>query len=369
MAIDQLQSETLLAPRETGHGGGADAGQSPEKSEWFTASADDVVAGLKAHLSSTLSSVVPDGPIALVDYPDHSNVGDCAIWLGEMAWIRQAERQPVYTASIKDFSPHALRAAAPEGPILIHGGGNFGTIWMKHEVFRLHLLEQFRGRPIVQMPQSIYYDDPRHIDTMARAIEKHGAFRLLVRDRKSYEFALAHFNCEVLLSPDAAFHLGRLQRKRPASDVVALLREDSERLGGHGHLPEGTPVTDWIHEGENERRLVRARLKIATLFSADEQSKRLTRYQELAKWRLQRGVKILSQGRAVISDRLHAHILSVLLDIPHVSLDNNYGKVSGFIEQWTNRYRWCAQARNLAEADEKVRRLLAERSGQAAEAA
>lgn len=38
-------------------------------------------------------------------------------------------------------------------PALVHGG-NFGTLWPKHEAFRLHLLRTHKGRPIVQMPLS-----------------------------------------------------------------------------------------------------------------------------------------------------------------------------------------------------------------------
>ena len=36
-----------------------------------------------------------------------------------------------------------------------------------------------------------------------------------------------------------------------------------------------------------------------------------------------------------MSDRLHAHILCLLMGIPHVLLDNTYGKVRSFHETWT----------------------------------
>jgi pyruvyl transferase EpsO len=44
----------------------------------------------------------------------------------------------------------------------------------------------------------------------------------------------------------------------------------------------------------------------------------------------------LLRGRAVVSDRLHAHVLSVLLGLPHVLLDNNYGKVRAVYDTWTS---------------------------------
>ena len=37
----------------------------------------------------------------------------------------------------------ALAESAPTGPILICGGGNFGTLWPRHQEFRIELLERF----------------------------------------------------------------------------------------------------------------------------------------------------------------------------------------------------------------------------------
>jgi exopolysaccharide biosynthesis predicted pyruvyltransferase EpsI len=49
--------------------------------------------------------------------------------------------------------------------------------------------------------------------------------------------------------------------------------------------------------------------------------------------------RFLSQGRAVVTDRLHGHILSLLLDLPHVVLDNRIGKLRSYYETWTSRCR------------------------------
>jgi pyruvyl transferase EpsO len=55
----------------------------------------------------------------------------------------------------------------------------------------------------------------------------------------------------------------------------------------------------------------------------------------LARERVDRGCAILSSGKVAITDRLHGHILCLLLSIPHVVLDNSYRKVSSFYETWT----------------------------------
>lgn len=77
---------------------------------------------------------------------------------------------------------------------------------------------------------------------------------------------------------------------------------------------------------------------------------RLVRQQKLARRGLARGLAMLSQGEVVATDRLRAHILSVLLDIPHVLVDNSYGKVRGLAEQWISPYVGLSYAISREEA-------------------
>ncbi|MDB5492395.1 MAG: exopolysaccharide biosynthesis protein, partial [Micavibrio sp.] len=59
-------------------------------------------------------------------------------------------------------------------------------------------------------------------------------------------------------------------------------------------------------------------------------------YNRLAQHRVTRGLRQLSLANFVVTDRLHSHILSLLLDKPHIALDNSYGKLSNFIAAWTS---------------------------------
>ena len=52
------------------------------------------------------------------------------------------------------------RRALPDGPILLNGGGNLGDVYARQQGVRERVLEAFVGRPVVQMPQSIWYRDP-----------------------------------------------------------------------------------------------------------------------------------------------------------------------------------------------------------------
>jgi exopolysaccharide biosynthesis predicted pyruvyltransferase EpsI len=299
-----------------------------------------LVERLEARVADELADLAGQ-PFALLDFPDHANVGDSAIWLGEIVFFRRHHRaEPRYVASIDAFSAAALRRAHPEGPILIHGGGNFGDLWPRHQTFRERLLETFPDRLIVQLPQSVHYQDPSGADRTARAIARHGNVRLLVRDQPSLQFAAERFACPVRLCPDLALCLGALDRPAgPEVDVLCLLRTDRERAAAapvsHGRLR--VRVTDWLGEARlpvylSELSALGARLRSGQMAAP---VLRLARYEAAAGARVDRGCRLLASGRLVVTDRLHAHLLSLLLGIPHAALDNSYGKVGRFLDAWT----------------------------------
>src|SRR5262245_49313650 len=147
--------------------------------------------------------------ICIIDPPGYANVGDSAIFLGELAFLRRnfpEARIDFFDAN--NYTPACDRFIAESTVILLQGGGNFGEIWPRHHKIRMEILERFPGKPIVQFPQSISFVTQTGIDATARAIELQGNFTLLVRDRKSQAFAERHFPCRVLLCPDMAFALG-----------------------------------------------------------------------------------------------------------------------------------------------------------------
>ena len=48
--------------------------------------------------------VKPDEPLAILDFPDIKNCGDSAIWLGEMAYLKDRyAKRPSYVCTTDDF--------------------------------------------------------------------------------------------------------------------------------------------------------------------------------------------------------------------------------------------------------------------------
>ena len=93
----------------------------------------------------------------------HGNVGDSAIWLGERTLLRDAGVTVAYACDLQSFSAAELaeRVPAGTGTTFVHGGGNLGDLWPRHQVLRERVISAFPNHRIVQLPQSVHFRDPR----------------------------------------------------------------------------------------------------------------------------------------------------------------------------------------------------------------
>lgn len=309
-----------------------------------------IIRELQAKASSVLDCLIPrDSTIVLLDYPNNTNVGDSLIWLGEMTYLRSRGIDPAYVSDTRNYDPEPIRRLIndPESGrvlILLNGGGNFGTLWPEIQFFRKRVLRDFPGVPVLQLPQSLHFEGQSELSETARLIDEHNAFTLLVRDIPSLELARKHFSCSVELCPDMAFFLGAVESNvQPSLARFILSRTDHEkkenwhqglalRAGDVSHK-----VDDWLDCGIIERVLHRIEVHSGFVRRVLDKNNRwlLSLWMMLAKARMQRGIAKLQQGRVVITDRLHAHILSLLLNKRHVLIDNSNGKVGSFYRAWT----------------------------------
>jgi exopolysaccharide biosynthesis predicted pyruvyltransferase EpsI len=228
------------------------------------------------------------------------------------------------------------RLAALEGPILLHGGGNFGDIYERHQLFREEVLARFPDRKVILLPQTIHFNDPAGRDRAARAIAKHRDFVVCVRDEKSQEIA-RRFDCKVALTPDPAFWLDLKRIGEPRHEVLYLHRTDEEQPADALEPSEpGWVTADWLDEPEDLKRALRPRALADSLLAGrlSRHAMREKLYRRLAQARVRRGVRLLSSARRVVTDRLHAHILCTLMGVPHAVADNSYGKLSSFMDAW-----------------------------------
>jgi pyruvyl transferase EpsO len=318
-------------------------------------------------LISYLREIVSSGtPYALLDYPNHSNVGDSAIWLGEVAALTEITgRPPAYNCTLKNFDAGELAAAIPKGGVVfLHGGGNFGDVWPSHQRFRERIIQECKAYNLIQLPQSISFNSVDDAKRVGAIISDHPSFQMLVRDRKSLEFSLEHLTKFVRLSPDGALGMGELKRNAAIRATVAtLFRTDHEKsaLDYKQILSTfGAPAVDWLaeHRGFNKVTKVEATVRALLSGAWTKQGMRFALYLLRARRRLDRGMAILSAGERVVTDRLHAHILSTMAGIPNVVFDNNNGKIHAYIATFTGEWSGVDVVDNEAAAMEQLSKPL-----------
>ncbi|MEO8576519.1 MAG: polysaccharide pyruvyl transferase family protein [Gemmatimonadales bacterium] len=312
--------------------------RSPFSNDLMMTTMAEGVANLRGRVEQTLRPLLASRSVdAVVAFQNGPNPGDNAIYLGQLACLKSLSiAPPRVVPDYRTYDRRALGRAIGDGIILLTGGGSFGDLWPIGQAYREDVLRAFPDTPVIQLPQSMYFERRDALDRARAAVESHRNVILLWRDERSLELARREFNVPNELCPDMAFCLGTIDRSRaPARPIVWISRKDRERVWD---APEDAPgLTDWPDDRATPLRRINYCLMGATVrFPSTDVWRRLLMrsYVPLARQRLGRGLDMLSEGKLVITDRLHGHILAMLMQIPTILIDNSYGKLSSFYDTW-----------------------------------
>jgi pyruvyl transferase EpsO len=310
-----------------------------------------------------------DRPIGLVGFPETANCGDHATWLGEKQLLKALGLPPAYQCSAQSYDAEQMRQEIGTGTILMHGGSNFGDRHTAYHEFRLRVLDDFAANSVIMFPHHVTYLDNDYLQRTAALVGRHPDVTLFARSLMTQHLLTRHFGpaAHVELAPDLAFMLGRQSRTAaPVYDVVWIARTDSARAG------DATEVAARLASQSAEKYLLpkfadgievnfvvkqRPPTVLLTdwfsLFFENEQARtgiRKLPFDAQSEVYLARAIHVLSLGHVVITDRLLAHVLCLLLGIPHVLLNDESGKNWHFHETWTREAALCQLARSPAEA-------------------
>ena len=306
--------------------------------------------------------------LSLLIIPTPRIAGDHAIWIGEKIFLKTLKVEVAHQCSLETYDKAAMAAALGSGTILMHGGGNFGDTY-SYQQFRHRILTEFPDNKIVIFPQTVMFFTDFSIKQSAELFSAHTDVTIAVRDVLSLRILEKIF---WLSSADGSrarygiYDWPQARQIKPVFGVVWLSRTDTE--GVHGALIPKTIAPLEIRQknidlgryDDGIPTIVQADIAGSMLFvtdwyrcTLDQQG--LDRYKMLSfdqrsQFWLDRAFRILSSGHVVITDRLHAHILCTLMGIPHVLLNNNYGKNFLFFETWCRPLDLCQLARSPEEA-------------------
>ncbi len=255
------------------------------------------------------------------------------------------------------------------------------------------IISRFKKNPIVIMPQSISIRNPELLKQTAKIFNDHPALTVFVRDEFSFDRAKTDFyKCDVLKAPDIVFYLAGHQslllRKKHTSSVLYLERTDWELddqiIKAVTNLPflvhkEPWRAFQWLlnkKKGQLKiqgvasmiKEILQRRLPNRADFKREMWQRRFSNPEEWisrVKWTsrfkqslgvinnldsswytlpiemLHTGLYQMQQHSMIITNRLHGHILSVLLNIPHILLPGPYQKMEFFYKAWTRAIPFC----------------------------
>lgn len=314
-----------------------------------------VIEQLKAKAAEVLDRLInKNSHCALLDFPNYSNVGDSLIWLGELNYLKSRNVNIRYCCDINNYRRQALQKAVGEsGTILLSGGGNFGDLYPAHQRFRERIIKEFPRCKIIQLPQSIHFREMENLARFRSCVMAHDDFHLCVRDRAGVITAAENFSCPVYLCPDMAFFVNPPPWKHTGNStgVVVLSRTDFEKQDPFYFQPIDVQnkirISDWLDEDVAPRaetlfRWTQQRLSWPSSKFPNRGLNRLALFAtaSMAESRMSRGIAILGEGEAVVTDRLHAMILSLLGNKRTYYADNANGKLSAFAAAWLNKQQY-----------------------------
>lgn len=332
---------------------------------------------------STLTEVLGgERDVAIIDAPNQRNVGDSLIWAGEMAYVEELGLRVRYIADLWTYDPAALRRAMPSGVVLLHGGGNFGDLWPGHQILREMVAADLPDYRIVQLPQSIQFRDDERARMANEILGEHPDFIALIRDQISLQRAAQHLpDVAVRFCPDMAlgWDAPQVSVENNAATVLVIARADMEASSNLASVGEQwlpgveSRITDWWPRGRfalpwrmaRSASLVyrfyvkvRKRWRWLPVGFPDRFGARAIK--EINRVNIAGAVDMYAWARVIVVDRLHAHVLALLLGIPHVVMDNNYRKISAIYDEYTGEFSTAHYATNIESARLEAERLLGE---------
>lgn len=248
------------------------------------------------------------------------NKGDHLITIGQRKILERRGVDIVYACYYSgggcDFSTVPRDA---DVVVLVQGAGYIGH--PAHEYMLDLTVRSFPRNRVVMLPISVCHPTPPcvDIDQFALIAARHDDFHIVLRDLYSLEVAKQYFaaGVKLYLAPDSAWAVGRMQLDIvPVYDIIWLKRDDWESQGDPmPPMPQHlrTLQTDWSDGWMDQP---------ADDFWERHQLKTLS------------GAAFLARARVVVSDRLHAHILSQLMGKPNVVINSQTRKQEHYYLTW-----------------------------------
>ena len=280
--------------------------------------------------------------VFLVLTPTHGNLGDHAIAIAEELFLcaKKVSYIEITDKQIEELYKEGFLNVFNGRTILIHGGGNLGTLWFHTEELTRAIISNNKKSKIIALPNTIYYEESgwgeQEKENSRRIYNAHTKLLLFAREQSSYQ-EMRKLYQNVQLVPDMVFSLDQSSIPSIRKGCILCLRRDKERT-------RSEEVDSVLHE------------TVARIFGSN-----VTERDMVVDHRIpvdERGDELKNQYDAfrhaelVITDRLHGMIFSAITGTPCIVINSKSPKVKGCYE-WIKNLDYI----RFCEEPEKIERI------------
>ncbi|MCQ2286666.1 MAG: polysaccharide pyruvyl transferase family protein [Bacteroidales bacterium] len=300
---------------------------------------------LRSIINTQLASLI-DSDYAYFDYPCYPNIGDNLIWEGTRTFLKQFNHNCIYRAAIETFHYCKLPSHCI---IILQGGGSFGDLWARHQIFRKKIIDLYPNNPTIIFPQSVCYENRDNLVQDEVFFAKHTNVIICARDQVSYDFLRIHFpHNKSLLVPDMAFFVN-IDKFKPfikstTNKVLYAKRNDPElaQINQDDDILHNADIHDWptMEKTSFADKIIGYvegciyYISRINFFQSFDKLRDLLRDKYHRNHLIRVGIKFLSKYKIVYSTRLHIMVLSAMLEKKVFLLDNSYGKNVNLYNTW-----------------------------------
>jgi pyruvyl transferase EpsI len=292
----------------------------------------------------SLEKIKSERKIFILDACDHKNLGDQAILMAEMQFIKDhLSEYKLITVGLRKYNDYIgkiKKYVNSEDLIFLHGGGNLGNVYKVAEKIRRSIISHFPDNKIVLFPQTMYFtpdeDGKAEISESQLIFSNHKNLTLIAREKTTYNLMKTYFaKNTVLLTPDIVLYLNKSSIKEVRSGVLFCCRNDiegilSERdkekiLGVLNQRFSKVTITDTIGDGD---------------FGSVE--KKISQFR---------------QAQLVITDRLHGMVFAAITGTPCIAISNYNYKVCGTYE-WIKHLDYIKYVESIDQISVQIEKFM-----------
>lgn len=303
----------------------------------------DRIMGFRNLIKENLLLLI-DGDYALLDVPNHGNIGDNLIWEGEVQFLKNnVSHKCLYSANFLNCDESRIGKA---GIILFHGGGNWGDLYRECQELRNYVASKYIDKKIIIFPQTVWYNDKTLLESDCRIFENHKNVVICVRDQLSYDILKTYISEEkIRLLPDMAFFV-KVPMLKSSNKKLFMMRSDSEIDRSKVYLVSDCEIKDWPTYSTNKIiegvhiRMMKFKNKLSKALQMIPIAKCFVdpaygiNNRNNRKRYVRQGIRFFEPYETIYTTRLHGLILGILLGKQMVIVDNKYNKCSNFFNTW-----------------------------------